>query len=292
MDETDKAQLSFTLENEATLSPDERVFLRCRHARELEARGDYEAARERLAPFWSHDEDRPTLTGLSAEAAAELLLRAGTLVGWLATLKKTDSTQESAKDLIGESLSRFQQLDRNHNAAEAQTELAYCYWREGAYDEARVLLQQVIEQMVDDQSQLKIVALLRKALVESSATSFSDSLRILLDAAPLFETSENHALKGRFHNELAYNFQSLGSSESRSDYTDRALLEFTAAAFHFEIAGHTRYRAHVENNLGLLFYTLGRFDDAHQHLDRARQLYPGVTNAVYAAIVDETRARV
>ena len=76
------------------------------------------------------DEDRPTLTGLSKEAAAELLL-AGTLLDWLATLKKTDSTQESAKNLIGESFSRFQQLDRKNKAAEAQTE-RYCYWREGA----------------------------------------------------------------------------------------------------------------------------------------------------------------
>ena len=100
------------------------------------------------------------------------------------------------------------------------------------------------------------MALLRKALVESSATRFSDSLRILLDAAPLFEASNNHALKGRFHNELAYNFQSLGSTENRADYTDRALVEFTAASFHFEHAGHTRYRSVVENNLGLLFYTL------------------------------------
>src|SRR5262245_48079011 len=245
MDETDKAQLSFT-PDEATLWTDERIVGRCQRARELEATGDYETARELLAPFWSRDQDRPTLTGVGDEAAAELLLRAGTLSGWLATLNKTEKAQESAKDLIGESLSRFQQLGLRDKAAEAQTELAYCYWREGAYDEARVLLQQVVEQLGDHKSELKLVALLRKALVESSATRFSDSLRILLDAAPLFEATSNHALKGRFHNELAYDLQSLGSTENRADYTDRALVEFTAAAVHFELAGHTRYRAHVE----------------------------------------------
>jgi tetratricopeptide (TPR) repeat protein len=236
--------------------------------------------------------ERPDVGELDADVAAELLLRCGTLTGWLGNLKQVAGAQENAKDLIGESLSRFEQLGRELKAAEARTELAYCYWREGAFDEARVLLQNVLDGLGEDGSELRLVALLRKALVESSATRFSDSLRILLDAAPLFEASNNHALKGRFHNELAYNFQSLGSSENRADYTDRALMEFTAASFHFELAGHTRYRSVVENNLGLLFYTLGRLAEAHEHLDRARESYPGPKNAVDAASVDETRARV
>ena len=292
MDESRNAQLSSKLKEEETLSRGERVLLRCRLAKELEDTGDYESARELLSPFWRHLGERPDVAGLDAETVAELLLRCGTLTGWLGNLKQVKGAQEDAKDLIGESLSRFEQQGRVLRTAEARTELAYCYWREGAFDEARVLLQQVIEDLGEDGSELRLVALLRKALVESSATRFSDSLRILLDAAPLFEASHNHALKGRFHNELAFNFQSLGSTENRADYTDRALVEFTAASFHFERAGHTRYRSVVENNLGLLFYTLGRLAEAHEHLDRARELYPDPTNAVDAASVDETRARV
>jgi tetratricopeptide (TPR) repeat protein len=292
MEETRNSHSSSQLQEEATLSRRERVLLRCRLARELEGTGDYEAARELLSPFWRNAGERPDVVELDAEAAAELLLRCGTLTGWLGSLKQATGAQEAAKDLIGESLSRFEEQGLVQRAAEAQIELAYCYWREGAFDEARVLLRKVLEDLDEDGSELRLVALLRNALVESSATRFSDSLRILLDAAPLFEASNNHALKGRFHNELAYNFQSLGSSENRADYTDRALVEFTAASFHFERAGHTRYRSVVENNLGLLFYTLGRLDEAHEHLDRARELYPELKNDVDAASVDETRARV
>ncbi|HEV7683975.1 MAG TPA: hypothetical protein VGO68_17725 [Pyrinomonadaceae bacterium] len=292
MDETRNAQLSSKLQAETTLSRHDRVRLRCRLAKELEDTGDYESARELLSPFWRQVGKRPDVADLDAEAAAELLLRCGTLTGWLGNLKQVKGAQEEAKDLIGESRASFEQQGLGLRAAEAQTELAYCYWREGAFDEARVLLQKVIEDLDEDGSELRLVALLRSALVESSATRFSDSLRILLGAAPLFESSENQALKGRFHNELAYNFQSLGSNESRADYTDRALVEFTAASFHFELAGHTRYRSVVENNLGLLFYTLGRLVEAHEHLDRARELYPRMGNAVDAASVDETRARV
>src|SRR6185503_9795019 len=202
MDETQHAQLSSQLKDEGTLSLGERVLLRCRLAKELEDTGDYESASELLNPFWQNVGERPHLDEFDSETAAELLLRAGTLTGWLGNLKQIKGAQGNAKDLIGESLSRFEQLGRTDRAAEARTELAYCYWREGAFDEARVLLQQVIESLGEDGSELRLVALLRKALVESSGSRFSDSLRILLEAAPLFDASSNHGLKGRFHNEL------------------------------------------------------------------------------------------
>ena len=71
-----------------------------------------------------------------------------------------------------------------------------------------------------------------------------------------------------------------------------ALMEYTAASFHFEQAGHERYQACVENNLGFLFSTIGKFDDAHEHLDRAQMLMTRLKDNVHLAQVDETRARV
>jgi tetratricopeptide (TPR) repeat protein len=292
MEELDETQITKALHEDASLTVDERVLLRCRLSRELEEKGDYESAAEILQPYFQRIGQRPAIDGLLLVAGAELLLRAGTLTGWLGNLKQIENAQENAKDLIGESLTKFSELGLTAKATEAQIELAHCYWREGGFDEARVLLDQALAQTGEETSELKLVALLRKALVESSATRFNNSLKILLDNSALFDASQNDTLKGRFHNELAYNFQSLSSAENRADYMDRALVEFTAAAFHFEQAGHTRYRAHVENNLGLLFYMLGRYDEAHEHLDRARELYPALKNAVYSAIVDETRARV
>ena len=69
-------------------------------------------------------------------------------------------------------------------------------------------------------------------------------------------------------------------------------MEYTAASFHFEQAGHERYHACVENNLGFLFSTIGKFEDAHEHLDRAQMLMTRLKDNVHLAQVDETRARV
>jgi CheY-like chemotaxis protein len=84
----------------------------------------------------------------------------------------------------------------------------------------------------------------------------------------------------------------LGKAERRPDYTDRAIIEYTAASHLFGQAGHTSYRARAENNLGFLFYTIGRYEDAHEHLNRARLLFVTMKDRGSVAQVDETRARV
>ena len=84
----------------------------------------------------------------------------------------------------------------------------------------------------------------------------------------------------------------LSAAERRSDYIDRALIEYAAASFHFEQAGHSRYHACVENNLGFLFCTIKRFAEAHEHLDRAQALFTSMKDQVHTAQVDDTRARV
>jgi CheY-like chemotaxis protein len=52
------------------------------------------------------------------------------------------------------------------------------------------------------------------------------------------------------------------------------------------------YQACVENNLAFLYWKLGRFAEAHQHLDRAQILFARLKDDLHSAQVDETRARV
>ncbi|MDQ3920301.1 MAG: tetratricopeptide repeat protein, partial [Acidobacteriota bacterium] len=59
-----------------------------------------------------------------------------------------------------------------------------------------------------------------------------------------------------------------------------------------EQAGYVRVLAGVENNLGFLYNTIGRYADAHEHLGRARALFVGLKEPNSVAAVDETRARV
>jgi tetratricopeptide (TPR) repeat protein len=280
------------LVGEDSLSADERALLRCNLARRSEGWGDYEEARELLSPFWPLADTRPRVEGLEPQAAAELFLRAGVLTGWMSGDQWAGRPQETAKDLITESLVLFEQLGLTERAAEARAELSTAYWREGAFEEARAFLAEALELLGEGSDEVRALVLLRQALAEASSTRFADAHRILMDSAPLFESLDDHILRGKFHNLLAHAFQGLATAESRADYLDRALVEATAASFHLEQAGHARFQAHVENNLGFLYHSLGRSEEAHRHLDRALSLFVSLDDNAYAAQVNETRARV
>jgi hypothetical protein len=124
----------------ASLSPDDRALLRCRISGDLASNGQYEAASEALGELWRGIGQRPAVEGLGERATAEVLLQAGAVSGWRGASQQVRGAQAAAKDLISESASRFESLGETERAAAARSELALCYWREGSYDEARLLL--------------------------------------------------------------------------------------------------------------------------------------------------------
>ena len=276
---------------EASYAAAENVIPLCELAKGFEEAGEFEQAVELLQPFWTELGERPETNGLSEEARAELLLRSGTLTGWLGSAKQIAGAQELAKDLISESASVFEGLGLQEKAAEARVDLAICYWREGGLDEARITLKLVLDSLENWNSEQRLRALLNSAIVEKVATRDVEALRIYKEAEPLFAQSTNHALKGKFHNSHATLLRSLGSSENKHDYIDAALMEYTAAAFHFEEAGHKRFQGRVENNVGYLFSTLGKFAEAHDHFDRAYNLLRAVGDVGSAALCQDARAQ-
>ena len=278
-------------ENQTDISVIDNALPLCELAWRLEEAGEFERAAETLQPFWKGLPHRPDTEGLSDEAKAELLLRTGILTGWLGSAKQISGSQEIAKDLISESGALYEVLGISEKIAEAGVYLSTCYWREGAFDEARVTLQLVLDRVGERQSEQKLRALLNLGIVEKSATRDRDALRIYREAAPLFDQCLNHSLKGKFHNSYATLLKGLGTAEQREDYIDRALVEYAAASFHFEQAGHRRFQARVENNVGFLFANIGRFIEAQEHLARARSLHLSVGDHGGAAGAEDTRAQ-
>jgi two-component system chemotaxis response regulator CheY len=265
--------------------------LSCRLAKQLEKAGEYEEAGEALNEFWPQRESSPKLDDLDEQTKAEVLLRVGALSGWLGSADQTERSQETAKNLITQSIEIFEKLGQPARAAEARGDLALCYWREGSYDEARVQLRTALDLLPEENDELRAILLIRAGIVEVWARRLNEALRLYNEAAPLLERSEDHSLKGAFHNEFGLVFRRLAAPENREDYLDRALIEYAAASFHFEQAENHRYLARVENNLGNLYFNIGQYKDAHRHLDRARHLFIELKDIGTAAQVDDTRAR-
>jgi tetratricopeptide (TPR) repeat protein len=271
-----------------TLSREEDILTRCSLASDFILSGQYEAAQEALGIFWRGTGKRPDVQGLTETTAAEVLLQCGSLSGWLGTTRQVGGAQDSAKDLISEALRLFESHRKQTRIAEAQYEIAICYWRTGAFDEGRVILEEAFERSNDEQ---KPKILIRSTLVEISAGRYNDALQILDKAEPIFLTSSD-VLKGKWHGQKAIALRKLASAEQRADYMDRAIIEFTAAIYHYEQAQHERYCATNLNNLAMLLYKLERFSEAHEHLDRADKILQRLKDSGLLAQVSETRARV
>lgn len=286
-----KLDTHLATQNEATFSPGMRAQAACVRAKELEEAGEFEEARAALSEFWQRVGDPPRVKGLDDVARAHLYLRAGALTGWIGSARQIAGAQELAKDLISESAGAFEKLGLVERVAEARIDLAICYWREGAFDEARITLDDALLRLGNLDSEQRLRAFLNKAIVEQVSNRHREALQLHSEAAPLFEASRNHALKGKFHNSYALVLRNLGEAEHRDDYIDRALIEYAAASFHFEQARHKRFQGVVENNLGFLFFELGRLQDAHRHLDRAREMGLALKDQGIVAQVDDTRAR-
>jgi tetratricopeptide (TPR) repeat protein len=286
------AQLTTLRKQTEGLSRGERAKLCCDVAKQLEKAGELDAAAEALEEFWPDRNEAPIVDDLDGETKANVMLRVGALIGFLGSAGQTPGSQERAKDLITRSVEMFEGLGNNVRTAEARGDLALCYWREGAFDEARINLADALSRLGDANADLKAVLLIRAGVIEERTRRLQSALNFYNEAQPLVDNSVDHVLKGSFHFEYGLVLRRLAAPENREDYLDRALIEYAAASFHYEQAGNQRYQGRVENNLGYLYFTIGRYKDAHKHLDQARNLFSNMKDMLMVSSVDETRARV
>jgi tetratricopeptide (TPR) repeat protein len=275
----------------SNLSANEQALVRCQRALALKDKSDYEGIREVMRPLWSRVGDRPEIGGLHASVSAEVLLCVGILTGWIGSKEGTEQAQEVAKNLIGEGITFYESSGDKRKVAAARVELAICYWREGALDEARIMFKEALQQLTTE-GNTRARAILRLAILEWSASRNSEALRILEENAFLFQKISNVALRGNYHNQLAIVLIELAKSEKRDDYLRQSIREYQEADAHFKLAHNIIFRANVKNNVGNVLRQMSRFKEAHKYLGEARRLMVGLKDKVGMAQVDDTRAQV
>jgi tetratricopeptide (TPR) repeat protein len=244
-----------------------------------------------MGPLWGRVGEHPELGRLYPSVAAEVLLCTGILTRWIGSRNQIKESQDIARDLISESINFYESAGDIKKVAAARAELAYCYWREGALDEARIMFNEALKKLTTE-GNTRANALLGLAVVEWSASRFSESLKILTENASLFNKIPNHATKGAYHSQLAMVLRTLAPVEKPVDYFKRVLREYEEADYHFKLAHNTIFRADVKNNIGNLFRELSRFKEAHEYLEQARRLRTSVRDKIGIAQIDDTRAQV
>jgi tetratricopeptide (TPR) repeat protein len=273
------------------LTVNEEALLRCQTALELKDKGDADRAQEIMRPLWGHLGERPQTKGLHPSVAAEVLHCTGVLTCWIGSRSKDEKAQEIAKNLITESITFYESIGDIKKVAAGRAEIAYCYWCEGALEEARVMFKEALVKLTAEGTS-RARALLGLAVVEWSASRYSEALRILDDNAFLFEKITNNAIKGAYHSQVAMVMRMLVAPENRVEYLRRSVKEYQEADRYFKLARNVVFRADVKNNVGNLLRQLNQFREATRYLDEARRLAVSVRDRVRTAQIDDTRAQV
>lgn len=263
----------------------------CEAALDRYDKGDYEGAQKVMRRLWRGVGKRPDTQGLHPSVAAEVMLSVGMLTGWIGSQIQLKEAQETAKDLISESITYFESERDLKKVAAAQVELAYCYWRDGELNEARIMLREALQKLTTEGT-TRARAITKLVIIENSAARHTEALKLLTENASLFQKITNHTVKGDYHNELAITFEEIAASEKREDYFQRAIQEYIKADHHFKLAKNLPFRASVKNNIAVLLSNLARFPEAHKYLNEARRLTMSLRDKAKTAQIDWTGAEV
>jgi tetratricopeptide (TPR) repeat protein len=275
----------------AHLNANDEALLRCKTALEQKDRGDYTGAQETMRPLWRRVGERPVTAGLDPSVAAEVLLCVGILTSWIGSKNQIRNAQELAKNLITQSMTHFESSRDLTKVAVVQSEIAFCYWREGSLNEARSWLHEALNKLTFEGA-ARARALLKLTTVERTAGRFHEALQLLNNNEALFRKITNPTIKGGYHSELAIVHRNLATTENRVEYFRRAINEYKEAEKQFRLAHNQIFRIDVINNVGFLLFKLSRYKEAHKYLNEARRLSVRFKDKARTAQIDESRAQV
>lgn len=266
------------------------IVMRLSRARTAEHLGDYDLAARILGNYWRGVGCRPGVDDLDDELGAELLLRSGALTGYLGSAAQIGGAQEVALDLLTESHTVFSRLRLHERVAEVRIELATCYRRQGFFDAARAMLDGAAEMLADGDPYLRGLAAVRRVITENCAGELDEALKLLTEAEGVVNASRSQALRGRYYNEYGAVLFALCERDGVPRWAE-ALGMFLASRRCFESAGHLRYCAITENNIGFSLVRLGRLIEAGRHIQNAYRLAQCQDDRGQLMLIDDTHSQ-
>lgn len=264
----------------------------CSRAKMLEDSGEYESATEALGELWLGIGNRPMLENFPNAAEADVLVRIGALTGWLGGARQIDGSQETAKDLIGEGIRLYDEITDVEKIAEAKSDLGLCYWREGAFNEAENFYRDALDSTPVDSYALRGKIMLRLVNTAISNHLYDEAISLLNESKTIIDSHGDHLLKGKLFFHQALVFALLFEDKGDSELAEKAASYYSEASNNYRKANHQRYEAIVENNLGFLYLAISNYDEAHEHLNNALNLFSIFNDMGRLASVFDTKARV
>jgi tetratricopeptide (TPR) repeat protein len=254
-------------------------------AKESEVVGKYEEAVGFLSPYWINITERPDVSELNKEEQAEILLRCGSLIGYIGSCKQIRNAQELAKNLLIEAGDLFSVLGITAKVAECETYMASSYLRMGELDEARIWVNTAFQHNLEDDSETRLYTHIIDCLILEAEKNYVELVNKCINLENLFRSSSYLVLQGSFNSNYAIGLMRSGDKEN-------AVKRFELAKSFYEKTKHHLYLALLENNLAGFFQLEGRYEEAHKSVVSAIENYKKAGDKTHEGYSIDTQAHI
>jgi AraC-like DNA-binding protein len=269
--------------NSSRISEQVKVIIQT--AKELETVGKYEEAVVVLSPYWTNITERPDVSELDKEEQAEILLRCGSLAGYIGGCKQTKHAQEFSKKLLVEAGDLFSMLGVTEKVAECETYSAISYLRTGEPDEARIRVNLAFQHKIAENSETRLHTYIINNLILLAERKYVDLIYKCRGLEKLFRSSSYYVLQGNFNNTYAVALM-------RIDEKERAIKRFNLAKSFYQKTKHYLYLAALENNVAILYETEEQYKEAHKSVKAAIEIFKKLGDKSHEGYSIDTQAHI
>ncbi len=254
-------------------------------AKQHESVGRYNDAAKILSKYWKNTNERPDVSELNREEQAEILLRCGSLAGFIGSCSLKKDTQELAQTLITEANRLFWLSGNIERIAECETYMASTYQRLGQLSEARGWIDSAFRHELDEKSEVRLYTHVVDGIILSWEEKNFELVNKCKILEPLFRKSQFYVLQGDFNNNYAFGLMKLG-------YKNEALSRFELAKQFYTKTKHYLFLARVENNLAVFFKNEEVYDEAHKAAKSARENFKKLEDKTREGYSIDTQAQI
>ncbi len=257
----------------------------CEKLFKLERQGRYEEALSEIGDLWENKTLLPNTEGLETPLAAELILRCGSLFGFLGHVKQIPNSQEKSRNLLTAARNLFIELYNVEKIAECENYLALAYWRTGEINEAETWLEASFSHSLPPSSNTRFYSFIIKSLISLSSHKPEEILDALYRIEDSAAKCTDNCLKGSYHNQIGIAWDILGN-------VPKALHHLESAKNFYAKAKHKIYLGVVYNDLSLLYKTARDFEKAHQMIDASTKIFKSIKDRTREGFSFDTKAQI
>lgn len=257
----------------------------CRKLFKLERSGKYEEALAEVKYLWPDTRYLPNIEGFEKRDAAEILLRCGSLFGFLGHFKLLSGAQEKSKNLLDHARRHFLDIYDVEKIVECENYIALAYWRTGEFDAANAYIEEALSHDLPFSNRTGLYTLIINNLINFALKRYQENLESFPAWEKFFLNCKDNYLIGEFYNHYAITEKNLG-------YDAKAVVHYELARHYHSKSGNKIHLGSIENNISLLYKNESNFAQAHTAIDSAINLFNQIKYRAREGFAFETKAQI